>query len=216
MLVFSIPGVLAGVAFLFIAESKSSREWSGASLFKGVREALSDRTVLMVMVVEMVMAFRIGARDFLPSFMQDLGMTSLEAGVFFAIFLGSGIPAPYFWGYLSDKFERRKVLMLAMSAACILWYLLPYGTNFLLLSILAMLGFAGQGVGGIIQAFVAEKITPENRDLIYGIYFTIAFTLGSFSPVILGYLVDSFNFQVGFSYVALISFFAVIAAYLLK
>jgi len=179
---------------------------------------LSDRIVLTVMIVEMVMAFRIGARDFVPSYLvRDLGMASLEVGVLFAIFIGAGIPAPYFWGYLSDKVERRKAVMFAMGLACVLWYLLPFARDSIqILMVLVPLGFAGQGVGGIVQAFVAEATTQENRDLIYGLYFSLAFTLGSFSPVILGYLADSFGFQVGFSYVALVSLLAVVAAYFLR
>ena len=172
----------------------------------------------MVMVVETVMAFRIGARDFIPSFLiRDLGMGSLEAGVLFTVFVGAGIPAPYVWGYLSDRTERRKVVMFAMGLACVLWYLLPYSKDSVqLLLVLLPLGFAGQGVGGIVQAYVAEATTPENRDLIYGLYFTLAFTLGSLSPVILGHLADSFGFQVGFLYVALVSLLAVAASSFLK
>jgi len=222
ILAFSVPGLVIGFAFLFIAEPKRSREWSGTSslrlLLKGLKVVLSDRIVLTVMVVEMVMAFRIGARDFIPSYLiRDLGIAPLEVGVLFAIFVGAGIPAPYVWGYLSDRVERRKVVMFAMGLACALWYLLPYSRDTLqVLLVLVPLGFAGQGVGGIVQAYVAEATTQENRDLIYGLYFTLAFTLGSFSPVILGYLADSFGFQVGFSYVAFVSLSAVVAAYFLR
>lgn len=222
ILAFSIPGLLVGFAFLLIREPKRSGEWSGVSsltlLFKGVKQVLSDRTVATVMVVEMVMAFRIGARDFVPSYLvRDLTIAPLEVGAIFAIFVGAGIPAPYVWGYLSDRFERRRIVMFAMGLACTLWYLLPYAKDSVqVLMVLVPLGFAGQGVGGIVQAYVAEATTVENRDLIYGLYFTLAFTLGSFSPVILGYLADSFGFQVGFSYVALVSLLAVVAAYFLR
>jgi len=222
ILAFSIPGLAVGLAFMFIAEPRRSREWSGLSsltmLSKGVRQVLKDRIVLTVMAVEMVMAFREGARDFIPSYLvRDLGMAPLEVGVLFAVFLGSGLPAPYFWGYLSDRIERRKVVMFAMAVASLLWYSLQHSKDsYQLLLILVPLGFACQGVGGVIQAFVAERTTPENRDLIYGVYFTLAFTLGSLSPVVLGYLADTFGFQVSFSYVAVVSLFSVVVAYLLK
>ncbi len=222
ILVFSIPGLVVGVAFLFIKESKRSSNSGGQSslavLSKGLREVFRNRTVLVIMVLETVMAFRAGAADFIPSFLvRGIGMSSLEAGVLFTVFLGSGLPAPFFWGYLSDRFERRKILMLVMGMACILWYLLPYGRdNIQFLMILIPLGFVCQGVGGLIQAYVAVATTMENRDLVYGIYFTLAYTLGSFSPVIQGSLADSFGFQASFWYVALISIFAVIASYFLK
>ena len=223
LLAFSIPGMLVGIMFLFVAESKRSQKWSGISslrlLFREARGVLSNKTVLAVMVVQTVMAFRTGARDFLPSyFTRDLGITSLGAGILFTVLLTAGLPAPYFWGYVSDKLERRKVLMFATSAACILWCLLSCGWNnlFQLLLILVPLGFVGQGVGGVVQAYVAEATSQENRDLIYGIYFTLAYTLGSFAPAILGYFADSFGFQASFLYVALVSLSAAIAAYFLR
>jgi FSR family fosmidomycin resistance protein-like MFS transporter len=222
ILAFSIPGILVGIAFLFIAESKRSGDWKGLSsmafLWDGLREVLHNKTVLVVMIVEMVMAFRAGARDFIPSYLvQDLTMSSLEAGVLFTVFMGSGLPAPYIWGYLSDRFERRKVLMLTMGAASVLWLLVPYSRNIIhLVLVFVPLGFVCQGVGGIVQAFVGASTSKENRDLIYGIYFTLAYTVGSLGPVILGYLADSFGFQIGFIYVALVSAFSVLAAYFLK
>lgn len=218
ILVFSIPGFLVGIAFLFVRESKRSQKWSGVStlsfFYIGLREVLMNRIVIAVMILETVMAFRIGARDFLPSFLvRGFGMTSLESGMVFTTFVATGIPAPYFWGYLSDRLERRKVVILSMTLAAVLWYALPYAKNILqLLAILMPIGFVGQGIGGVIQAFVAESTTKENRDLIYGIYFTLTFTLGSFSTVILGYLADGFGFGACFTWVALISFLTVVAA----
>jgi len=169
------------------------------------------------MMVEMVMAFRVGASDFIPSYLIKAGLTSVEAGFLFTVFLGAGLPSPYVWGYLSDKIERRKIVMLAMGAAALLWYLLPLSGSYLsLLLVLIVLGFACQGVGGVIQAYVAEVTMPENRDIIYGIYYTLAFTLGSLSPVIIGYLADSLGFQASFAYVGAISLLAVVAAYFMK
>ena len=222
LLAFSIPGFLIGTMFLLIKEPKRSRDRADQSnltiLSRGMHEVLHNRTVLVIMIVEMVMAFRAGAADFIPSYIvRDIGTSSLEAGVLFTVFLGSGIPAPYFWGYLSDRFERRRVLMVAMAAASALWFLLPYSENSLqLVSILIPLGFVCQGVGGIIQAFVGAATTAENRDLVYGIYFTLAYSVGSLSPVILGYIADSLGFQLGFLYVSLVSLFAVIASYFLR
>jgi MFS family permease len=141
----------------------------------------------------------------------------LEVGVIFTVFLGSGIPAPYFWGFLSDRYNRRNIIMLVMASASVFWLLLPYGstsTHFLVM--LIPLGFVSQGVGGIIQAYVAVTTRKENRDLIYGIFFTLAYVLGSFSPVIQGFLADSLGFYVSFTYVGLISALAVIVAYFLK
>ena len=221
VLMFSIPGLLVGVAFLFVREQKRSQAWSGASslsvMIEGLHEVFRNRIVLGVMLLETVMAFRMGARDFLPSyFINNLQLTPVESGMVFTLFVAAGVPAPYFWGYLSDKMERRKIVILVMAASALLWYTLSFATNIpQLLLVLLPIGFVGQGVGGVIQGFVAEATTGENRDLIYGIYFTLAFTLGSFSPFIMGFISDSYGFQATFTWVAFVSILSVVLAVLL-
>jgi MFS family permease len=222
LLAFSGLGLVVGAGFLFIKEPKRPGSWSGASsireLGRGVREIFRSRIVVIVMVVETVMAFRIGISDFLPTyFTEALGMSSVSSGLLFTGFLVAGLPAPYFWGLLSDRMERRVVVMVAMGVAAALWFLLPLvGSSVLLLPLLLVLGFVGQGVGGVIQAFVAEVTESENRDIIFGVYFTLAFTIGSISPVLFGILADAYGFQSAFLYVSTISILAVAASYYLK
>ena len=107
--------------------------------------------------------------------------------------------------------------MLTMSAACVLWFLLPLGgRNLQILWILIPLGFVSHGAGGIVQAFVADATSKENRDIVFGLYFTIGFTISSFAPLVMGYLADSFGFQTSFTYVAMVSLIAVVASIFLK
>jgi MFS family permease len=181
---------------------------------KEIRETLSEKSVLGLMILQMVIAFRTGAQDFLPSyFVQSLGMTTLHAGLIFTVFLGCGIPAPFLWGYLSDKLERKRIVIFVMGAAAVLWYLLPFAKGDLqLLLTLVSIGFVSQSVGGVVQAWVAESTKRENRDLVYGVFFTISFSLGSLSPAILGYVTDLFGFQANFTWVAVVSLLAVVVA----
>ncbi len=100
ILIFSIPGVVVGVGFLLMSQSARSDEHS-------------ERSSISAMFLEAVMAFRVGANDFLPSyFVDNLGMTLFESGLVFAIFVLSGVPSPYLLGFLSDRFGRRKTVIL--------------------------------------------------------------------------------------------------------
>jgi MFS family permease len=222
LLSFSSLGLIVGTSFLFIKEQRRSETWSGTSslktLVRGVKEIFQSRMIILIMIVETVMAFRIGISDFLPTYFTNvLGMSSVSAGLLFSGFLIAGLPAPYIWGLLSDHFERRIVVMMAMGTAAFLWILLPLiGDSVFLLPLLLVLGFVGQGIGGVIQAFVADVTDTQNRDIIFGIYFTLAFTIGSISPLVFGFLADTFDFQSAFLYISTISILAVVASYYLK
>jgi FSR family fosmidomycin resistance protein-like MFS transporter len=218
---FSALGLFIGASFLLIDEPRKLGSWSGASsineLVSGVREIFRSRIVVIVLIVQTVMAFRVGISDFLPTYFSEaLGVSSVSAGLLFTAFLVSGLPAPYLWGVLSDRLERRIVIMLAMGIAAALWVLLPLVGGSVLLPLLLVLGFVGQGVGGVIQAFMAEVTKAENRDIIFGVYFTLSFTIGSISPVIFGVLADAYSFQTAFLYVSTVSILAVIVSYFLK
>ena len=218
VLVFTIPGMVTGLGFLLMHEPKHSEAKPSVSslrfLTDGLREVFRNKAILGVMILQAIMAFRIGARDFLPAYLvNDLGVTTIQTGILFTTFTASAIPAPYVWGFMSDRIGRRAVVLSVMSAAAVFWYLLPYARVTLhLLLILALIGFVGQGVGAVVQAFVADSTTDKNRDLVYGIYFTFTFGLGSMSPLVLGYIADSFGFQACFEWLAMISFAAVLAS----
>ena len=49
-------------------------------------------------------------------------------------------------------------------------------------------------------------------DQIFGLYFTIGFTLGSFSSIIFGYVVEWFGFYVGFTFIAAVTAVSLIPA----
>ncbi len=218
MLAFSVPGMLIGIAFFLLREPRRSREWSGAQslklLLRGMHDVLADKAVVAVLIIETVMAFRVGAGDFLPSFfVRDLRMTSFDAGILFTVFAGAGLPAPYLLGVLSDRFGRVRVVMSAVGTAAFTWFLLSYVEGVMqLIPVVLLIGFVNQGVGGVIQAFVADSTTEENRDLVYGIYFTLAFGLGALSPVVLGYITDVWGFRMNFRWVAFVSCLTVIAS----
>ncbi len=218
VLAFTLPGLLTGIAFLMMKEPKRSIEWMGGKsfsvLFKGVRNILSNQGVIAVIVLQTVMAFRMGADTFLPSyFVKELGMTPLSAGILFTTYTAAGIPAPYLWGYLSDRFERIRIVMISMSAAALFWSLLPYSRGILQLALtLASIALTSQGIGGVIQAYLADSTVADNRDLMFGIYFTISFGIGSLSPAVLGYIADKLGFVASFTWVAFVSALAVVVA----
>jgi hypothetical protein len=81
LLTFSVLGP-AGVGFLLINESKRPSNWSGVASFKeltnGVRDIFRSRIVVIVIIVEMVMAFRVGISDYLKRRLYNSDADSLS------------------------------------------------------------------------------------------------------------------------------------------
>jgi MFS family permease len=90
-----------------------------------------------------------------------------------------------------------------------------YITNFLGLALLLFfIGFMVQTV--IVQSVLTDTVEQSQLDQIFGLYFTIGFTIASFSSAIFGWIVERFNFGIGFSYITVVSLISLIPALFIK
>jgi dipeptide/tripeptide permease len=53
-------------------------------------------------------------------------------------------------------------------------------------------------------------------DQVFGLFYTLGFTLGSFSSLIFGYVVETYGFNLAFSYIAAVTSVSIIPAFLIK
>ena len=68
----------------------------------------------------------------------------------------------------------------------------------------------------IVQSVLSDSVEKTQLDQIFGLYFTIGFTIASFSSAIFGYVVEIYGFGVGFSYIAAVSALSLIPAFFIK
>ena len=66
-----------------------------------------------------------------------------------------------------------------------------------------LLGFAVYAESPLLQAYLADSASPAMRDTAFGLYFALAFGVGSVWSAILGWLIDHFGFGVAFWTMAL-------------
>lgn len=120
-----------------------------------------------------------------------LGMTTLESAPFFSLYSASGAIGTLAGGILSDKFGKKVVIVTAAAANIPILFLFPYAeiSSSVVLP-LAALGFVLYVLAPIVQAFVADIVTPEQRSAAYGFQSTLTFTGGMTGPYAFGYLVD--------------------------
>jgi MFS family permease len=101
------------------------------------------------------------------------------------------------WGYLSDRFGRKNILMLlaALTIVSNLIYIFSSHLIFIIAAvIIANVGAGSSGAGGqgggpmspVEQALLAEKCTPENRNKIFAANAFVGSIMGSLGALVSG------------------------------
>lgn len=210
----SMPALVASlVLLLFVKGTRSSEAKSRNALsWTRLQEALRNRNVLSISVLRSVMAFRMGVRAFLPLYFIDiLGFTSGKSGLLYSVLLSGGVLGPFFWGNISDRMNRKPLIIWITIASGLGYFLLNYVTGFWALAMLLFsIGFMVQTV--VVQSVLSESVEKSQLDQIFGLYFTIGFTIASFSSAIFGYIVEFYSFNWGFMYITVMTLISLLPA----
>jgi len=216
--VLSVPALLLSVVLILFVRGISSVEATtrDALNLSMLREALGNRNVLSISLLRSVMAFRMGVRTFLPLYFIDiLGFNSETSSVLYSIMLFGGVLGPFFWGYLSDRVDRKPLIMGIMVASSVGYFFLNYITWFWpLAALLFVIGFMVQTV--VVQSVLSDSVERSQLDQIFGLYFTIGFTLASFSSVLFGYIIEFYGFNWGFTFIAAVTGISLLPAFFIQ
>jgi len=216
--VLSVPALVASLILIFLVKGGESAEAKTRDAFSWarLRESLRNRNVLAISVLRSVMAFRMGVRTFLPLyFINVLGMTAEASSLLYSVMLFGGVLGPFFWGYLSDRMNRKPLIVGVMAGSGVLYFLLQFVEQvWLLAGVLFMIGFLVQTV--IVQSVLSDSVPRSQLDQIFGFYFTLGFTLGSVSSVLFGYIVELFGFGWGFTFIAGVTLVSMLPAFFIS
>jgi sugar phosphate permease len=214
----SLPSLLASIIMiLFIRGSRQMEAKTEDALNWGkLKESLRNKNVLSISLLRSVMAFRIGVRTFLPLyFINVLDLSSESSSILYSILLFGGVFGPFFWGYLSDRYDRKPLIIGIMAASSLGYFLLNYITDFWpLATLLFVIGFFVQTV--VVQNVLSDSVDRSQMDQIFGLYFTIGFTIASFSSILFGYIIEFFGFNWGFTYIAIVTGVSLIPAFYIQ
>ena len=130
-------------------------------------------------------------------YLDRLGHSPVTIGIVFTVAYLSGALLTAVWGYLSDRYGRRKILMLlaVLTIASNTIYIFFSGLFFIFLAvIIANVGAGGSGGGGsgggpfnpAEEALLAEKCAPKDRNQIYALNFCAGSVMGSLGALVSG------------------------------
>jgi MFS family permease len=123
-------------------------------------------------------------------YLDQLGYTPVMIGIIFSVAYLAGALLTAVWGYLSDRYGRRKILMLLAVLTIISnsIYIFFSGLVFILLAVvIANVGAGGSGGGGsgggpfnpVEEALLAEKCKPEKRNQVFALNSFVGSITGS-------------------------------------
>src|SRR3954471_793814 len=147
-------------------------------------------------------------------YLDRLGYSTITIGVIFSVAYLSGALLTAVWGYLSDRYGRRNILMLLAVLTIISTAILVFFSSltFILLAvIIANVGAGGAGGGGsgggpfnpVEEALLAEKCMPENRNQVFALNSCAGSIMGSLGALASGvpqYLQESWGWDAVASY----------------
>ena len=130
-------------------------------------------------------------------YLDRLGYSTVTIGVVFTVAYLSGALLTAVWGYLSDRYGRRKILMLlaVLTIVSNAIYIFFSSLFFIFLAVIvANVGAGGSGGGGsgggpfnpAEEALLAEKCRPEDRNQIYALNFCAGSIMGSLGALVSG------------------------------
>ena len=156
------------------------------------------RDAKLIMVSRGVRAFAFSYLNVVFAiYLNQLGFSTVIIGMVFSVAYISGALLTAVWGLLSDRYGRKKILIL-LAILTILSNTIYIFFSHLFFILLAVVianvgagGSAGGGQGGgpfnpVEQALLAEKCEPENRNLIFSINSFVGSIMGSLGALASG------------------------------
>ena len=130
-------------------------------------------------------------------YLDRLGYSPVTIGIVYSVAYLSGAVLTAVWGYLSDRYGRRRILMLLAVLTIISNSIFVFfsGLGFILLAVIIANvgagGSAGGGSGGgpfnpVEEALLAEKCNPENRNQIFALNAFVGSVTGAIGALAAG------------------------------
>ncbi len=122
-------------------------------------------TALMITAfIDMVGVFLV--IPILPFYVKEMGAgphAGLVVGMLVAVFSVAQLVSAPMWGRFSDKYGRRPALMVGLTASTIAYIIFAFAGSIWLLFLSRIVQGAGGGTVGVIQAYVADSVKPDQR-----------------------------------------------------
>ncbi len=209
---FGLPAIVMGtlIAFRVREDGRAYRTAarSSGSVWRHLGEVVRRGDLRLILAASLVAAGGRGL-DILAPFMLlylrgPLGISEAATTWLYALLLVGAIVGPLLAGWLSDRFGRRRTLVIyyLLCAVGITAFTLAGSNLWLLAPLLLPFGTAVFSESPVLQAFLADRATGPTRDVAFSVYFTFAFGIGAAWAVVIGNVVHAWGYPAAFAVMA--------------
>ena len=202
--IFFIYAALALVMALFVWWSlrglgRENAGIAGNSLARQFANALTllrNPVVMALILAALLRGIGLNALfNWTPFYLREtLEMSTLQAGVYYALLTGMGIVSAPALGWLSDRWGRKAVLAPGFFvAAALSLVVVSVGDTLLLIPVLAGLGLFSFALHQIIQASVLDYVGRGAEATAIGLLFGINGVIGIGSPFLASAIISYFD-----------------------
>jgi FSR family fosmidomycin resistance protein-like MFS transporter len=213
LFILAVPAFLLTIALVAFIEEKREQpsvdRKPAAPTRVLLRQVLSTRTILFIMLASVVGAAGRGLgalNTYLPLYLnRNLGISTGTINVLYACLLIGGVIGPFLLGKLSDQAGRRIVLYLIYAGATVFMLVfvgIGAAAPLIIGAVLFVHGMFSHSDSVVLTTYLADVATPEQRDVAFSIFFTVAFGVGSLWPTVLGYIADHYGLVATFTTLA--------------
>jgi len=174
-----------------------------------------SRDVKLIMASRGVRAFGFSYLNVIFAiYLNNLGFSTFTIGIVFSVAYFSGAVLTLVWGFLSDRYGRKRILILLAVLTIVsngIYIFFSHLIFILLAVIVANVGAGGSGGGGqgggpfnpVEQALLAGKCSPETRNRIFSTNAFVGSIMGSLGALVSGlpqYLQEEWGWEPILSY----------------
>jgi MFS family permease len=198
-ILFGVAAIVIALGVLtFIREHGTDRAAAraGGSSLDALRRVVADRDLRWLFLTSVLGG---GGRGLgvvnlfaLIYLTRVIGLDDATSGLMYGALIVFSVPIPLLAGWLSDRFGRKPLIILAYLGGAVGFCVFILGGSSLvwLWAGIVIMGLFSFAESPQLQALLADIAPPATRDASYALYFTLAFGVGSLWTALYGVVIE--------------------------
>jgi predicted MFS family arabinose efflux permease len=201
--VAAVPLITGLLILLYLRdEDSASRSVQGrqaTSLWRDLSSTIHMKGAMLVIGVQAFASSGTGmdvVTTYAPLFLKNqLKVGILETSIIYSIAVLGGVVGTILFGRVAISLGslRTATMILGLATASVFLLILYNSFSVLLVLHLFIVGITSFSFSSLLQAHLALISTPEHRDILLGLFFTIGFGITSVWTALTGFLIDTYD-----------------------